>query len=59
VGITELENFTFEAGYEYRLSVKEIIRVEPFVRSYSLNEVLSKEKRISRNIKNKQCVYIF
>ncbi len=43
-GIIEIEGFEFEEGYEYKLKVQETIKVDPYSRSYSLVEVISKEK---------------
>ena len=41
--LVDIEGFDFEAGYEYVVNVKEVIIAEPYSKSYSLLNIVSKE----------------
>ena len=43
MALIDIEGFDFEAGYEYVINVKEITIAEPYSKSYSLVNVVSKE----------------
>ena len=43
LALIDIEGFDFEAGYEYVMNVKEMTIAEPYSKSYSLGNVVSKE----------------
>lgn len=43
IALFGIEGFDFEAGYEYVVNVKELTIAEPYSKSYSLVDVVSKE----------------
>ena len=45
MALTEIEGFSYEAGYEYELSVKKEIRAEPYSVRYILLNILSKKEK--------------
>ena len=45
MAIVDIEGFDFNEGYEYSLSVKKIIRAEPYSVKYILLDVLSKKAK--------------
>jgi len=46
MALTNIEGFTFEAGYEYVLTVKKITQAEPYSVKYVLTSIVSKTKKI-------------
>ncbi len=45
MAIIEIEGFEYEAGYEYEIKVKKTTRANPYAISYTLLNVLSKQKK--------------
>ncbi len=43
-GIIDIEGFDYVEGYDYKLKVREKINADPYSRSYSLIEVISKDE---------------
>lgn len=43
IALFEIEGFDFDAGYEYVVNVKELTIAEPYSKSYSLVDVVSKD----------------
>ena len=43
MALIDIKGFDFEAGYEYVVNVREVIIAEPYSKSYSLLDVVSKE----------------
>ena len=43
MALIDIEDFDFEAGYEYVINVKEVTQADPYSKNYTLLDIVSKE----------------